>query len=248
VPPERRDEFKRWSDDIVATLGGPMVAPDVLERGRTSAFEMAEYFRGVIEERRREPKEDLLSGLIAAEERGEVLSEGELLATCILLLAAGNETTTNLIGNGMLALLRNPEQLELLQRDPSLAESAVEELLRYDGPVQGTGRVALEEIDIDGHAVKEGELVFTLLGAANHDPAVFASPDELDITRQDNRHVAFGYGIHFCLGAPLARLEGQIAFRALAERMRNPRLATDEVQWGGTFILRGLKALPVRFG
>ncbi len=247
VPPERRDDFKRWSDDIVATLGGPMVGPEVAERGLRSATEMADYFRGVIEERRREPQEDLLSGLIAAEERGEVLSEEELLATCILLLAAGNETTTNLIGNGTLALLRYPEQLDLLQRDLSLVEPAVEELLRYDGPVQATGRVALEDIEIGGQVVQEGEIALTLLGAANHDPAVFAEPDELDVTRKDNRHVAFGYGIHFCLGAPLARLEGQIAFRSLLERFRNLRLVTDEVEWGGTFILRGLKKLPVTF-
>jgi cytochrome P450 len=247
VPAERRDDFKRWSDDIVATLGGPMAGTDVAERGMQSAIQMAEYFRGVIAERRREPKDDLLSALIAAEERGEVLSEEELLATCILLLAAGNETTTNLIGNGMLALLRNPEQLALLQADLSLVESAVEELLRYDGPVQATGRVASEALEIGGAQIEEGQLVMTLLGAANHDPAVFADPDSLDITRQDNHHVAFGYGIHFCLGAPLARLEGQIAFRSLFERFANVHLATDEVEWGGGFILRGLKKLPITF-
>ncbi|MEX1254636.1 MAG: cytochrome P450 [Dehalococcoidia bacterium] len=247
VPPERRDDFKRWSDDIVATLGGPMVAPEVAERGMQSALEMAEFFHVVIDERRREPKDDLLSALIAAEERGEVLSEEELLATCILLLAAGNETTTNLIGNGTLALLRNPEQLTLLQNDLSLVDSAVEELLRYDGPVQGTARVALENVEIGGQAIEEGQLVMTLLGAANHDPAVFTNPDELDITRQDNRHVAFGYGIHFCLGAPLARMEGQIAFRSLLQRFRSLRLASDDVEWGGSFILRGLKTLPITF-
>jgi cytochrome P450 len=247
VPPERRDDFKRWSDDIVATLGGPIVAPEVAERGMKSAIEMAEFFHVVIEERRREPKDDLLSALIAAEERGEVLSEEELLATCILLLAAGNETTTNLIGNGMLALLRNPEQLALLQSNLSLVEPAVEELLRYDGPVQGTARVALEDVEIGGQSIEEGQLVLTLLGAANHDPALFTDPDELDITRQDNRHVAFGYGIHFCLGAPLARMEGQIAFRSLLERFRNLRLADDDVEWGGSFILRGLKKLLITF-
>ncbi len=248
VPSERRDDFKRWSDDIVATLGGPFVAPEVLERGQQSAHEMAEYFRGVIDERRRAPKDDLLSGLIAAEERGEALSEDEMIATCMLLLAAGNETTTNLIANGTLALLRNPEQLDRLRNDPSLVESAVEEFLRYDGPVQGTARVALEDVEIGGKQVEEGQLVFTLLAAANHDPTVFAAPDELDVARRDNRHVAFGFGIHFCLGAPLARLEGQIAFETILRRLLNLRLATDEVEWGGTFILRGLKKLPVTFG
>lgn len=247
VPPERRDTFKRWSDDIVATLGGPLVAPAVQERGRQAAMEMAEYFRGVIEERRKEPKEDLLSALIAAEERGEVLSEEELLATCILLLAAGNETTTNLIGNGTLALLRNPDQLELLRNDPSLVESAVEELLRYDGPVQGTGRVAQEDVEVGGTVIKEGQLAFTMLAAADRDPAQFPNPDTLDITRQDNRHIAFGFGIHFCLGAPLARAEAQIAFSTMLRRLPDLQLAVDEPQWGGTFILRGLKGLPIEW-
>ena len=247
IPPAQRDTFKRWSDDLVATFGGPMVSPETLERGRLSAEEMGEYFHGVIEERRREPKDDLLSGLIAAEERGEALSEEELIATCMLLLAAGNETTTNLIGNGMLALCRNPEQLEKLRADPSLTESAIEEFLRYDGPVQGTGRVATEEIEIGGQMMEEGQLAFCMLGAADRDPAQFADPEELDITRQDNRHIAFGFGIHFCLGAPLARMEAQIAFPTLLRRMPNLRLDTEEPEWGGNFILRGLKRLPVKF-
>ena len=247
VEPEKRDTFKRWSDDIVATLGGPLATPEVQERGRQSSMEMAEYFKVVIAQRRKDPREDLLSLMIAAEEEGKVLSEEELLATCILLLAAGNETTTNLIGNGMLALLRNPGQLAMLRNDPSLVDSAVEEFLRYDGPVQATGRVALEDVEIAGTVIEEGQIAMCLLAAANHDPAVFENPDALDITRQDNKHVAFGYGIHFCLGAPLARAEGQIAFRSLMERLPAPRLAADDVEWGGTFILRGLKNLPITF-
>jgi cytochrome P450 len=154
VEAERRDDFKRWSDDIVATLGGPFVAEETLQRGLKSSHEMAGYFHAVIAERRKEPRDDLLSGLIAAEERGVVLGEDELLGTCILLLAAGNETTTNLIGNGMIALLRNPEQMERLRQHPELIDSAVEEFLRYDGPVHGTGRVALEEPEIGGRTVK----------------------------------------------------------------------------------------------
>jgi len=247
VPSERRDTFKRWSDDIVATLGGPLVPPEVQERGRQSAQEMAQYFRSVIEERRTAPRDDLLSALIAADERGELLSEEELLATCILLLAAGNETTTNLIGNGMLALLRNPDQLERLRADPSLTESAVEELLRYDGPVQATGRVATEDIEVGGKVIEEGQLAFCMLAAANRDPAQFPSPDALDIARRDNKHIAFGFGIHFCLGAPLARAEAQIAFSTLLRRIPSPRLAAEQVEWGGTFILRGLKRLPIEF-
>ncbi|MBI1885772.1 MAG: cytochrome P450 [Chloroflexi bacterium] len=247
VPPEERARFKQWSNEIVATLGGAFAPPEVLERGRQSVLELAGYFQGVIAERRREPKDDLVSGLIAAEEQGQVLSEDEMLATAMLLLVAGNETTTNLIGNGMLALLRNPDQLERLRDDPSLIQSAVEELLRYDGPVQGTGRVAREDLEIDGRHVEAGQVVFTLLGAADHDPARFENPDELDIGRKDNPHVAFGDGIHFCLGAALARAEAQTAIGTLLQRFPDPRLAGDEVQWGGTFIIRGLKALPISF-
>ncbi len=246
VPPADRDDFKRWSDDIVATLG-PLVAPEVLEQARISIQEMADYFSAVIAERRREPREDLLSGLIAAEERGEVLSEEELLATCILLLAAGNETTTNLIGNGMLALLRHPEQLEKLRDRPSLTESAVEELLRYDGPVQSTARVATEQLEIRGTTIEEAQLVIAVLGAADRDPEQFPNPDELDIARQPNQHIAFGQGIHYCIGSSLARMEGQIAFETLLRRMPNPRLETEEPEWGGNFILRGLKRLPIAF-
>jgi cytochrome P450 len=247
VPPELRDTFKRWSDDIVSTLGSGVASPELLERGQRSGQEMADYFISVIEERRRDPKDDLLSGLIAAEERGDALSEDELIATCMLLLVAGNETTTNLISNGMLALFRNPGQLELLRSDPSLVESAVEELLRYDPPVQGTGRVAKEPAEIDGRAVEEGQLIFCLLAAANRDPAQFADPERLDLTRGDNRHVAFGFGIHYCLGAPLARIEAQAAFSTLLRRMPALRQA-GEPEWGGTFILRGVKKLSLAWG
>ncbi len=247
VPPEERDQFKRWSTDVVATLGGPFTPPDVLERARRSINELADYFRRVIAERRRQPREDLISGLIAAEEQGQVLDEDELLATCMLLLVAGNETTTNLIGNGMLALLRHPDQLQRLQDDPSLIQPAVEELLRYAGPVHGTGRVVKEELEIGHQTVEEGQVAFALLAAANRDPAQFADPEVLDIARHPNEHVAFGDGIHFCLGAPLARAEAQIAIGTLLGRFPNPRLEVEEPEWGGTFIIRGLKRLPVSF-
>ena len=247
VPPEHRDEFKRWSGHIVATMGGSLRPPEVLERGRRSIHELAQYFRGVLEERRREPREDLLSRLIAAEEQGQVLSEDELLATAMLLLIAGNETTTNLIGNGMLALLRNHDQLQRLRDDPSLIQPAVEELLRYDGPVQATSRVVTEDLEIGGRQVRKGELVLAALAAANRDPGRFERPDRLDISRQPNEHVAFGDGIHFCLGMALARAEGQIAIETLLRRIPNPRLETDDLQWGGSFILRGLKGLPITF-
>ena len=247
VPPEHRDQFKHWSDEIVGVLGGPLVPQETLERSRVAVHELAEYLNSVIVERRREPREDLVSGLIAAEEQGQILSEDEMLATAMLLLVAGNETTTNLIGNGMLSLLRNPDQMERLGADPSQVPTAVEELLRYDGPVQATGRVAMEDLEIGGQKVTKGQAVLTVLGAANRDPAQFERPDELDLGRRPNEHVAFGDGIHFCLGAPLARAEGQIAFETLLRRFAHPRLETDNLQWGGSFILRGLRSLPIAF-
>ena len=247
IPAENRAEFKRWSDDLVATLAGPGTTPDAIERAQSSAQEMASYFQAVIAERRKEPRDDLLSAMIAAEERGDVLSEEELLATCMLLLAAGNETTTNLIGNGMLALLRNEDQLDKLLGDPSLMDSAVEEMLRYDGPVQATARTADADVEIDGHTIEKGKMLFVLLGAANRDPAAFPDPETFDITRDDNNHVAFGNGLHFCLGAPLARMEAQIAFRTLFERRGKPQLVEGEPEWGGNFILRGLARLPLAF-
>jgi len=247
VPPQDRDRFKHWSDEIVGALNGPFALEETLQRARTSANELATYMHGVIEERRREPRDDLMSGLIAAEEQGQILSEDEMLATAMLLLVAGNETTTNLIGNGTLALLRNPDQMRTLRDDPSLIPTAVEELLRYDGPVQGTGRVATEPMEIDGRAIEPGQAVLCMLAAANRDPAQFERPDELNLRRHPNEHLAFGDGIHFCLGAPLARAEGQIAFQAMLERLADPRLETEDLRWGGTFILRGLTNLPITF-
>jgi cytochrome P450 len=169
---------------------------------------LLDYFRDLIRERRQAPRDDLLSLLIAAEEQGDKLTEGELLITCNLLFVAGHETTVNLIGNGLLALLNHPDELAKLRADPALLPGAVEELLRYDSPVQRTGRITNTDVEIDGRNIAKGSFVVTAIGAANRDPAHFPDPDRLDITRRDNRHVAFGFGIHFCLGAPLARLEG----------------------------------------
>ncbi len=247
VPTEDRSQFKRWSDDIVATLGGSFSSPGLMERAARSGHEISEYFREVIAQRRKQPKEDLVSVLVAAADQGDDLSEEQLLATCIVALIAGNETTRNLIANGMLALLRNPDQLEKLWSDPSLVEPAVEELLRYAGPVQCTSRVAMEDLEIDGHAVETGQMVFTMLAAANRDPAQFADPERLDITREHNYHVEFSSGIHSCLGQPLARIEAHIAFSTLARRIPNPRLATEALEWGPSFILRGVKSLPITF-
>ncbi len=247
VPAENRAQFKRWSDDIVATLGGASATPELIERAGKSGSEIVEYFRGVIADRRRKPMEDLVTVLVRAADQGDVLSEPQLLATCVTMLIAGNETTRNLIANGMLALLRNPSELQRLWSDPSLVDPAVEELLRYAGPVQCTSRVATEDIEIGGKTVEKDQVVFTMLAAANRDPARFEDPERLDIGRKDNHHVAFGFGVHACLGQPLARLEAQVAFDTLARRVPNPALATDRLEWGPSFILRGLKGLPITF-
>jgi len=246
VPPEDRARFKQWSDAVVATLGGPFAPPNVMEEARRSIEELAAYFSHFIADRRRQPRDDLISGLVAAEEQGQVLSEDEIIAMTILLLVAGNETTTHLISNGTLALLRNPDQLQVLRDDPSLMPSAVEELLRYTGPVHGTGRVAKEELEVGGQVVKERQVAFVLLGAANRDPGKFPEPDRLDVRRHPSDHVAFGDGIHFCLGAPLARAEAQIAIGTVLRRFPKIELQVEEPEWGGTFIIRGVKQLPLR--
>jgi pimeloyl-[acyl-carrier protein] synthase len=249
VPIEDHERFKGWSIDIARGLDLIWLGPDsdVGRRSVAARQALAEYFRGLIAQRRAAPRNDLLSGLIAAEEAGDKLNEMELLATCILLLIAGHETTVNLIGNGMLALLRHRDQLERLQRDPGLIASAVEELLRFDGPVQRTARIPSEDVTIGGHTIAKGEMVMPFIGAADRDPAQFPDPDRLDIGRSDNRHIAFGWGIHFCLGAPLARIEGQIAINTLLRRLPKVSLATDEPEYRSSLTLRGLKALPVAF-
>jgi cytochrome P450 len=245
VPVADRDRFKGWSSDVAASLGGPFQPADVLEKARVSSNEIADYFRDLIAKRRSEPKDDLISALIAAEEQGDLLSEDELIATCILLLIAGNETTTNLIGNGMLALLRNPDQRRRMQADPSLVETAVDEMLRYESSVQMTSRIVDHDIEFQGQRFEEGQVVRLLLAAANRDPSQFPDPERFDASRRPNRHLAFGQGIHYCLGAPLAVVEAQIAFQTLLRRLPEPEPAFEEPEWGQSFILRGLKRLPI---
>jgi cytochrome P450 len=244
IPREDRERFKRWSDAMVATLGGDYSA---LDEARRSNEELVEYVSRVIAERRQEPREDLISRLVAAEERGQTLTEDEMLGTVALLLVAGNETTTHLISNGMLVLLRNPDQLARLRDDPSLLPSAVDELLRYTGPVHTTRRVAKTDVSLGGAEIRRGEVVIGLLAAANRDPDKYADPDRLDVARNPTDHVAFGDGIHFCLGAALARLEGQITIGTLLQRFPNLRLLDDEPQWGGTFAIRGVTSLRLAF-
>jgi cytochrome P450 len=243
VPTTDRATFHDWSAAVAASLD-PLLSSELAERAGDSRNALHAYFRSIIAERRREPKSDLISALVAVEERGDILSEPELVVMCNLLLIAGHETTVNLIGNGVLALLRNPDQLERLRGAPELIGSAVEELLRYDSPVQLTGRIVTQPITIGGQAIAAGDWVLPLLGAANHDPAQFADPDKLDLSRSPNPHLGFGRGIHFCLGAPLARVEGQIAIGALVRRFPKLRLAGDPVR-RDQITLRGLKSLPL---
>ena len=249
VPVEDHERFKGWSLDIARGLDSVWLPPEseIPKRSGAARHAIGDYMRGLIAERRASPRGDLLSALITAEEAGDKLSEDELIATCILLLIAGHETTVNLIGNGTLALLRHPEELRRLRETPGLITSAVEELLRYDGPVQRTARITSTAVTIGGRTIPQGEMVMPFIGAADRDPSQFPDPDRLDLGRADNRHIAFGWGIHFCLGAPLARVEGQIAIDTLVRRLPRLALVNDEPEHRQSLTLRGLKALPVTF-
>jgi unspecific monooxygenase len=243
VPARDRARFQDWSETVVRGLD-PYVPPATQRLVADARDALGRYLRGVIAERRREPAADLITGLIAAEEHGDFLSEAELIAMCNLLLVAGHETTVNLIGNGTLALLRHPDQLDRLRREPELARNAVEELLRFTSPVQWTSRVPLVEVTMDDRRLLPRQAVVGILAAANRDPAVFPDPDRLDVGREPGPILSFGRGIHFCLGAPLARLEAQIALPALLARFPEIRLA-GEPEPRPTWNLRGLARLPV---
>jgi len=249
VPTSDQEVFKEWSTDIARSLDAGILPADsdVVPKGRDARLALADYFRGLIAKRRKDPKPDLLSALIAAEEEGNKLSEAELVSTCMLLLIAGHETTVNLIGNGLLALLQHPDQFQMLRDNPELIQTGIEELLRFDGPVQRTGRMTTAEVEIGGKLIPKDSVVVSVIGAANRDPKQFAEPDRLDVTRKENRHIAFGFGIHFCLGAPLARLEGQVALGTLLRRMPKLTLASETPEWRESSTLRGLKSLPVTF-
>jgi len=248
VPPEDQATFKVWSAELARSLEPTITLPPESMRRRVHASkESRDYFRGLVADRRKHLGSDILSALIAAEEEGDKLSEEELLSTCTLLLVAGHETTVNLIGNAMLQLVRHADQLEMLRAQPSLVSGAVEEVLRYDPPVQFDRRLALEDIEIGGVRVAEGQFVILLLGAANRDPAHFPDPDRFDITRNDDRHLSFGQGIHYCLGAPLARMEGAVALGTLTRRFRDFEITTDSLKYKEQIIIRGLESLPIRF-
>ena len=250
VPLDDHEAIRGWSSDIARSLDaiGLLADPEIVARGVAARRNLTDYFRRLLPERRKHPQADLLSLLIAVEEQGDKLNEGELLAMCLLLFIAGHETTVNLIGNGTLALLEHPDQMARLRDNPALIASAIEELLRYDSPVQWTARITNSDVEIGDRTVPSGSMVIAVIGAANRDPRHFQDPDRLDIVRADNRHVSFGFGIHFCLGAPLARVEGQIALGMLLRRM--PDLA---LQAGATTdrrkssALRGLQTLRATF-
>ena len=246
VPPVQYEQFKYWSDRIVESDNTPpgMPLPDATKQ---AAKDLRGYFANEIERRRSDPGDDLVSALVAAHDETEALSADELLAFVILLLLAGNETTTNLIGNGMLALGRYPDQLELLRANTSLMPRAVEEMLRYDGPVQATVRHNHVPVEVGGAPIAPETMVFVILAGANRDPAHFDRPDEFDITREPNDHLAFGDGIHYCLGAALARLEGAIAFEIALEQFPRLRLTPGEAppKYKGSYFLRGLSSLKM---
>jgi cytochrome P450 len=246
VPAEDRERLKEWSRRLAVMLDGTVRMAGIPDAA-SAAGELVEYLVGIVERRRREPRDDLISAMIAAQDRDDALTDRELLSNSVLLLIAGHETTTNLIGNGSVALLEHPDQLERVRGEPELIRSAVEELLRFDSPVQLTSRYPLEDLEWDGHKFREGQEVNLMLGAANRDPEVFADPERLDVARADNRHVSFGFGAHFCLGAPLARLEGQIAVGALARRFPRLAIAGEPVRRPGV-VLRGYASVPVRAG
>jgi cytochrome P450 len=246
VPAEDHEQFRVWSDALARGLDPDfLLPPEAVQQRLNGILSFVQYFAGLIEQRRAHPGDDLLTRLLQAEEKGDVLTQGELLSTCILLLVAGHETSVNLIAGGALALIDHPDQLARFRDDPGVARSGVEEMLRYVAPVQLTGRVALEPIEVGGVVVSPGEFAMLLIGSANRDPAAFTDPDTFDVARSDNNNLGFGFGIHHCLGAPLARLEAQVALTALTRRTRGIERSGDDLSYKENVVLRGLAALPV---
>ena len=247
VPSSDWEQLTAWSADFAQVLGNfqhnPEHAPDVIR----SLEEMSAYFLAIVHDLRKHPRDGLINALLTAEIDGDRLTEEEVVANTIVTMVGGQETTTNLIGNGLLTLLRHPDQLERLRNDLSLIPSAVEELLRYESPSQHTARLAPDDVELGGKMIRKRQAVIAVMGAANRDPERFPDPDRLDLARQDNRHVAFAWAAHFCFGAPLARIEGHIAFEALVRRMPNLSLVPGPITWRENLGLRGLKALHVTF-
>jgi len=248
VPADDRNTFKTWTADATyALLPAVLSSPEKQQRALAAGMHLVAYFSELIADRRNHLGDDLMSAMIRAEEEGDRLSMEELLSNAIGLLIAGFETTMGLIGNGVRALLTHRDQLSILQARPQLIESAVEECLRFDSPIQATRRITHAPIDIGGHTIPEGEAVTALTGSANRDPARFPDPDRFDITREDNPHLSFGFGPHICLGAHLARLESQVAIGTLVQRFPELELASEKIEWGRS-LFRVLAHLPVALG
>jgi cytochrome P450 len=247
VPTVDRDQLKQWSEDFAEVLGNFQHNPNRAARTLKCVEEMSAYFREAIHRCRTQPREGLVHSLVTAEIDGDRLTEEEVIANCIVTMVGAQETTTNLIGNGVLSLLRNPDQLQRLKEDLTLIPSAVEELLRYESPSQHTTRLAPEDTELGGKRIRKGQAVIVVMGAGNRDPQRFADPDRLDVGRRDNRHLAFGWASHFCFGAALARVEGQIAFHAIVSRLPELILEPGPLVWRENLGLRGLTSLPVTF-
>jgi cytochrome P450 len=245
VPGEDHERIRQWSEALLPSLT-PALSADAARAVNVAAVEFREYFRGQARLRRAEPRDDLLSGMVAAMEQGDRLDEDELIATCILLAFAGHATTVQLIANAVTLLLNNPGQLERLRANPALLDSTIEEVLRWSSPIQIVYRTTLEDVPLGGKTIPKNSMIFVSLAAANRDPEQFAEPDRFDITRGNNRHVAFGNHIHYCAGAPLARLEGAIALETLLRRLPNLRLE-GTVEREPSLVLRGIKTLPLAF-
>jgi hypothetical protein len=248
VPRADLERVKVWSDDIALFIGTAQVAGNKYLRAESGAKAMSDYFRVLVEDRTARPRDDMISHLVLARDDRDALSTDEIIGTAILLLFAGHETTSNLIGNGFFYSMKHREEWERLIAEPSLASTAVEEFLRYDGPSGALARVASADLEMNGKAIREGQRVFAFVNAANRDPEAFDDAERFDIGRVQNPHLTFGHGIHFCLGAPLARLEAQIAAVRLTERLPHIRLSGSEPEWHDSLILRGVKRLPVKLG
>jgi cytochrome P450 len=245
APEADLEPIKTWSDRLASYLGGAVDERDNFEEASVGVGALVDYFHALLRERERRPRDDLMSLMLRAEHEGEHLTHDEVVANCVLLLFAGHETTTNLLGNGLYHLLRHPAQAALLRADPSLLHGAVEELLRYDGPVPATVKIATEDVSWHGRTIRRGDMVVPSMAAANRDPRQFPDPDVLDVRRQPERHVAFAAGMHFCLGAWLARLEARIVFETLFRRLPHLALTLAEPRWKPMMFLRGLETLPL---
>src|SRR5215216_1029339 len=245
IPAEDQRDFQIWSDDLADFFGNSTATVESARRAQNSLISLTEYFRALLPERREHKGDDLVSLLLRVEEEGEVLTEPELLAQCTLLLVAGHETTRNLLGNGLLALLQHPDQLATLKQNPSLMPSAVREVSRYNSPVQFSGRAATEDFSWHGQSILKGQTVILLLGSANHDPEKFSEPEGLEISRDEGMPLSFGHGTHFCIGAALAQAEAEIAFTTLLERTSSLEMLDDSPAWRANLSFRGLSRLRI---